>query len=102
MAPSPSNAVILEKLEALDRKFSKVIDDHEERIKDNETYITAKIAVDNYVAQHGTPEQKVLNNAIKDDDAARPANLVKTIIAMFGLFTAIIGLITYLVQLVLK
>ena len=94
----PSNSEILRAVEAIDAKFAPIVSDHETRIKGTEKYISDQIAVADYVAKNGTPAQKdaIIVSPPKNDE--KPNNLVKTILIMFSLFSGIIGLITYIIQ----
>lgn len=98
----PTNSEILRAVEAIDRKFVPLIADLHSRVKVNERYITDQIAVAKYVEQNGTRAQKASTpQPVSTDDSAKPDTLAKTIGKMFALFTVIIALITYILQIVL-
>lgn len=100
---NPTNAELLREIKSIEAKFDKVITDHETRLKTTERYISDQIAVADYVAKNGTFAQKAATpQPTSTDESAKPNNLAKTIAVVFGFFTAVIGLLTYLVQLTIN
>jgi len=96
----PTNSEILRAVESIDGKFTKLVEGHEKRIKSTEKYINDQKAVAAYVAANGTNAQKAaIPQPITTDDSAKPGTLAKTIISLFALFTAIIGVLGYIFQL---
>lgn len=96
----PTNSEILRAVEAIDRKFTPMIEGLDKRLQGNEKYINDQIAVADYVAKNGTNEQKALvPQPVTTDENAKPDKLAKTIGTMFAFFSAVIALITYIIQL---
>ena len=96
----PTNSEILRAVESIDKKFTLVLDDHEDRIKDAEKYILAQVAVADYVSKNGTAAQKAATpQPLTTLESAQPDKLAKTIATIFAFFTGVIALITYILQL---
>lgn len=95
----PTNSEILRAVEAIDRKFAPLIERLDGRVKDTEKYISDQIAVAEYVKANGTPAQKAsIPQPVTTDENAKPDKLAKTIVTIFGFFTGVIALITYIIQ----
>jgi len=95
----PTNSEILRAVESIDRKFTPLIEGLDKRLKGAEKYISDQQAVAEYVRQNGTTAQKAaIPQPVSTDESAKPTTLAKTIGLMFTLFTAVIGLITYIIQ----
>lgn len=96
----PTNSEILRAVESIDHKFTPLIEALDKRVKRNERYISDQIAVADYVAKNGTNAQKAaIPQPVTTDEMAKPDRLAKTIVVIFGFFSAVIALITYIIQL---
>lgn len=99
----PTNSEILRAVKAIDDKFTPLVEDLDKRVKGTELYISDQIAVAKYVAANGTNEQKAATpQPVSTDKSANPNNLAKTIIALFALFTAIVTVLGYVIQVALN
>lgn len=95
----PTNSEILRAVESIDRKFTPLIERLDRRVEKAENYINNQKAVAAYVAANGTNAQKAsIPQPSTTDDNAKPDKLAKTIVAIFGFFSAVIALITYIIQ----
>lgn len=95
----PTNSEILRAVESIDRKFTPLIEKLDGRVQTTEKYINDQIAIAKYVAENGTNAQKAtIAQPVSTDEKAQPNALAKTIIAIFGFFTGVIGLLTYVIQ----
>lgn len=95
----PTNSEILRAVEAIDRKFTPLVEDLDRRVKGTEGYISDQKAVAAYVAANGTHAQKAaIPQPVSTDESAKSNVLAKTIVVIFGFFTVVIGLITTIIN----